>query len=101
MVNSSVVKRIGRNPFNPFAFGCTILNQPSMKLAGGQFKTRLKFIGADVEVCTAEVMPLVLKRDSELPNGTNFHILDLGEFNSTSEPISEEFDVLLILFVHR
>lgn len=72
-----------------------------MKVSDGQSETVLNFLGIHVEVCTAEVVPLILEGDAELADGTNFHILNLGEFDPTGEPISEELDVLLILCIHR
>ena len=101
MVSDSIVKRIGRNTFDTFTFGGTILDQPLTKIADSQFKTTMEFIGVDVEVCAAEVMIFVLEGDTKLSDRTDFHILYLGEFDTTGEPIGEEFNVLFILCVHR
>jgi hypothetical protein len=72
-----------------------------MEFTDGQFETGLNLISGDVEVCASEVVSLVLESDSTLADGTDFYIFNLGEFNSTGEPIGEKFNVFLILCCHR
>jgi hypothetical protein len=101
MVSSSIVKRIGRNTFDTFTFSCTILNQPIVKLNRSQTKTVLELVPTNIDVDVAEVMPLILESYPKFTGGKNLHILYLGEFNPTGELIRKEFDVFLILCVHR
>ena len=96
-----IIERIGRSPLDTFAFSCTVLLQPFVEFTDGKLETGLHLIGVDVEVCTAEVTSLVLDSDSTLADGTDFYIFNLGEFDSTGEPIGEKFNVFLILCVHR